>query len=110
MGILQQPFFDLNWPTSLNYGRLGAIVGHELSHSFDSQGVQWNGAGRLKKWMKPQSLQTYAEVAECIANQYKQFCPLKGTPPECLNGTNTREEDVADNAGRTACFPNNYLF
>lgn len=95
------PFFDPNWPTSLNYGGLGVVAGHELSHAFDDQGVQWSGDGTLSDWMKNQSKTVFNEAANCIINEYHNFCPLKGTgmQPECLNGENTQGENIADNGG-----------
>ncbi|VDM43568.1 unnamed protein product [Toxocara canis] len=100
-GVLHQPFFDENWPTSLNFGALGVLAGHELIHAFDDQGVQWNGVGALIDWMTPFSAAGFREMADCVVNEYNGFCPLVGTGkvPECVNGEMTQGENIADNGG-----------
>lgn len=60
--ILNQPFYDSNWPTSVNYGALGVVAGHELTHGFDDEGVQWDGTGRLHQWMSDTSLQSFTVI------------------------------------------------
>ncbi|VDK17426.1 unnamed protein product [Anisakis simplex] len=100
-GILHQPFFDENWPASLNYGGLGLVAGHELTHGFDDQGVQWNGVGALTDWMTDASMQGFNSMAHCVVQEYDHFCPLKGTGkmPDCVNGEQTQGENIADNGG-----------
>lgn len=105
-GILQRPFYDENWPASLNYGALGSVAGHELTHAFDDEGMQWNDAGRLQKWMTNASDVGFKEMARCVVNEYNGFCPLAGTgkEPSCINGEQTQGENVADDGG-SSFFP-----
>uniref|UniRef100_A0A0N5A694 alanine--glyoxylate transaminase n=1 Tax=Parastrongyloides trichosuri TaxID=131310 RepID=A0A0N5A694_PARTI len=100
-GILQQPYFDPNWPASINYGAMGMITGHELTHGFDDQGVQWNEIGFLKGWMDDTSSAGFKEMAECVINEYNQFSPdsLRNITPNHVNGANTQGENIADNGG-----------
>lgn len=100
-GVLHQPFFDENWPASLNYGALGTVAGHELVHGFDDEGVQWSGVGELVDWMTEQSAAGFQNMADCVVNEYNRFCPLVGTGkiPECVNGEQTQGENIADNGG-----------
>uniref|UniRef100_F1KPL9 Neprilysin-1 n=1 Tax=Ascaris suum TaxID=6253 RepID=F1KPL9_ASCSU len=105
-GILQQPFFDENWPASLNYGGLGLVAGHELTHGFDDQGVQWNGVGALIDWMTNESAAGFNNMAQCVIDEYDAFCPLQGSGkmPECVNGEQTQGENIADNGGAQAAW------
>uniref|UniRef100_A0A915A9T1 Uncharacterized protein n=1 Tax=Parascaris univalens TaxID=6257 RepID=A0A915A9T1_PARUN len=105
-GILQQPFFDENWPASLNYGALGLVAGHELTHGFDDQGVQWNGVGALIDWMTNESAAGFNSMAQCVIDEYDAFCPLQGSGkmPECVNGEQTQGENIADNGGAHAAW------
>ncbi|VDK17652.1 unnamed protein product, partial [Anisakis simplex] len=100
-GILHQPFFDEHWPASMNFGGLGVVAGHELTHGFDDEGVQWNGVGKLVDWMTPQSMAGFNKMAQCVVNEYNGFCPLRGTGkvPDCVNGEQTQGENIADNGG-----------
>uniref|UniRef100_A0A0N5C7F7 Peptidase_M13 domain-containing protein n=1 Tax=Strongyloides papillosus TaxID=174720 RepID=A0A0N5C7F7_STREA len=100
-GILQQPYFDPNWPASVNYGAMGMIVGHELTHGFDDQGVQWDDQGYLKGWMDTNSSTGFKEMAQCVINEYNNFKPdiLKNSSPNHVNGANTQGENIADNGG-----------
>ncbi|CAJ0937758.1 unnamed protein product, partial [Mesorhabditis belari] len=105
-GILRPPFFHPEWPASLNYGGMGLVAGHELTHGFDDQGVQWNGVGALNTWMTDASKKGFDDMAKCIIDEYSSFCPLKGTnyTPQCLNGENTQGENIADNGGIHSAF------
>uniref|UniRef100_A0A8R1UW65 Peptidase n=1 Tax=Pristionchus pacificus TaxID=54126 RepID=A0A8R1UW65_PRIPA len=99
-GILQQPFFDVNYPAGLNYGGLGVVAGHELTHGFDDEGVQWDFDGSLKSWMDKDSQDGFDNMAKCVIDEYSQFCPLpEDRSPHCTDGTRTQGENIADNGG-----------
>uniref|UniRef100_A0A0N5AVG9 Peptidase_M13 domain-containing protein n=1 Tax=Syphacia muris TaxID=451379 RepID=A0A0N5AVG9_9BILA len=94
LAILGQPFYDAKWPSSLNYGSLGVIAGHELSHGFDDEGVQWDGEGFLTSWMGTNAYNSFKEMAQCIIDEYSGFKP-PGMPN--LSGEQTQGENIADN-------------
>uniref|UniRef100_A0A914XSZ6 Endothelin-converting enzyme 1 n=1 Tax=Plectus sambesii TaxID=2011161 RepID=A0A914XSZ6_9BILA len=99
-GILQPPYFHQNFPASINYGGLGVVAGHELTHGFDDQGVQWDGVGKLSPWMSDSSKQGFQRLANCVINEYNGFCPLPGNyTPNCIKGSQTQGENIADNGG-----------
>ncbi|GMT23832.1 hypothetical protein PFISCL1PPCAC_15129, partial [Pristionchus fissidentatus] len=99
-GILQQPFFDINFPAGLNYGGIGVVAGHELTHGFDDEGVQWDFDGRLHSWMDPSSQAGFNKMAQCVIDEYSTFCPLpEDRSPNCTDGTRTQGENIADNGG-----------
>ncbi|CEF59626.1 Phosphate-regulating neutral endopeptidase [Strongyloides ratti] len=95
--ILQRPFYDVNYPASINYGAMGVIAGHELTHGFDDEGVQWNDVGRLSTWMDSQSKVNFTNMANCVVKEYSNFCPYKDEP--CVDGAQTQGENIADNGG-----------
>uniref|UniRef100_A0A915EDN2 Uncharacterized protein n=1 Tax=Ditylenchus dipsaci TaxID=166011 RepID=A0A915EDN2_9BILA len=106
LGILQQPFFDPEWPASVNYGALGLIAGHELTHGFDDHGIQWNGIGVLQQWIDDDSKAAFRRMADCIVDEYSSFCPLDADnyQPNCIDGHHTQGENIADNGGMIAAF------
>lgn len=79
------------------------MAGHELTHGFDDEGVQWDGVGKLNNtgWMTNSSTSGFNNMAQCVIDEYSGFCPLKGTTyqPQCINGVNTQGENIADNGG-----------
>lgn len=95
-GILQLPFFSADAPGSLNYGSIGAIVGHELTHGFDSGGRLFDAKGRMRDWWSAASAQLFAERSKCFVAQYGAFQPFPGVS---LNGSQTLNENIADNGG-----------
>lgn len=94
-GILQPPFYDKNEPAAVNYGHIGAIVGHELTHGFDDQGSQFDGKGNLHDWWTPKDRANFDARTACIANEYSSFTDA-GLH---VNGKLTLGEDTADNGG-----------
>ncbi|KAE9547536.1 hypothetical protein FO519_009254 [Halicephalobus sp. NKZ332] len=105
-GILRMPFYDPDWPKSVVFGAMGMVAGHELSHSFDSSGTQWDGTGNLNNWMDSLSQVAFDNMTTCVINEYNGFCPLDPAvySPNCINGQQTVGENVADNAGIHSAF------
>jgi predicted metalloendopeptidase len=102
--IMQTPFFNANYPKSVNYGDTGATMGHELGHAFDSNGVFWGPFGGYvpDTWMDTESRAGFDKMAGCVANQYDQYCYPNLPNKPCINGSNTITENVADNGGTIA--------
>ncbi|CAN5759807.1 M13 family metallopeptidase [soil metagenome] len=95
-GILQPPFFDPNADDAMNYGGIGAVIGHELTHGFDDQGRQYDAAGNLRDWWTKESADAYNERAKKIVDQYAAYEPLPG---QHINGELTQGENIADIGG-----------
>jgi putative endopeptidase len=95
-GILQPPFFDADADDAVNYGAIGMVIGHELTHGFDDQGRKFDAAGNLRDWWKPQDERTYKERAALLAKQYSGYVPLDGLT---INGELTLGENIADLGG-----------
>jgi putative endopeptidase len=72
-GILQPPFFDFTADDALNYGAIGAVIGHEMTHGFDDRGRQYDAEGNLRVWWTPDDLKNYTERATCVENQFSSF-------------------------------------
>jgi putative endopeptidase len=72
-GILQFPFFDPDAPEAINYGSIGFVMGHEMTHGFDDQGAQFDGYGNLKNWWTPQDLAKFKEATQCIIDQFSSY-------------------------------------
>ncbi len=72
-GILQAPFFDPKAPAAVNYGSVGFVMGHEMTHGFDDQGAQYDGDGNLKNWWSPSDLQQFNKATQCIADQFSNY-------------------------------------
>lgn len=97
-GILQPPFFSIQQPKSLNYGGIGMVIGHEITHGFDDNGRNFNKDGDLQDWWSPQSADNFKKQSQCIVDQYSNFSwDLAGG--QHLNGLNTLGENIADNGG-----------
>ncbi len=94
--ILQPPFFDPNADDAVNYGAIGAVIGHEISHGFDDQGSKYDGKGVFQDWWTKEDRANFDARTAAIVKQYDAFEPLPG-----LNviGANTLGENIADNAG-----------
>lgn len=72
-GFLQPPFFDPNAPDAANYGAIGFVIGHEMTHGFDDEGAQFDGYGNLKNWWTPEDLKKFQAATECIIHQFSQY-------------------------------------
>ncbi|WP_233492864.1 M13 family metallopeptidase [Chromobacterium sp. ATCC 53434] len=94
--ILQAPYFDPKFDPAVNYGSIGATIGHEISHGFDDQGHQFDGDGNMRNWWTPADEQHFKDVTARLVKQYSRFEPVKG---HHVNGELTLGENIADNAG-----------
>lgn len=95
-GILQPPFFDPKLDDAVNYGGIGAVIGHELTHGFDDSGRRFDGKGDLKDWWTPEDGKEFESRASCIDKQYSEYVAIGDIK---LNGKLTLGENVADNGG-----------
>ena len=95
-GILQPPFFYANADDAINYGGIGAVIGHEMTHGFDDQGRQFDAAGNLRDWWTPESAAKFKERSQAIVKQYNEYEPLPGLH---VNGDLTQGENIADLGG-----------
>lgn len=95
-GILQQPFFDAGADDAANYGAIGTVIGHEISHAFDDQGSRFDGEGNLRNWWTEEDRSHFDGKTRSLIAQYDAFSPLPGYQ---VNGALTLGENVADNAG-----------
>jgi predicted metalloendopeptidase len=97
--ILQPPFFDVDADDAVNYGAIGAVIGHEISHGFDDQGSQYDGDGNLLSapgWFTDEDLARFKAKAHALVAQYAVYAPVPGYP---INGELTLGENIADNSG-----------
>ena len=94
--ILQPPFFDPNIEDAVNYGGIGMVIGHEISHAFDDQGSQYDSDGKLRDWWTAGDRSRFAEITRPLIAEYDHFMPLRGRQ---INGARTLHENIADNAG-----------
>jgi len=99
--ILQPPFFDPNADAAHNYGSIGAVIGHEISHSFDDQGSQFDAEGRLANWWTKEDFDHFKAAGDALAAQYDQYKPF---PDLAVNGHQTLGENIADLAGLAAAY------
>jgi putative endopeptidase len=95
-GILQPPFFYKERDDALNYGGIGVVIGHEITHGFDDQGRQFDAEGNMKDWWTPEDNKRFDEKASCFVNQYGNYV---ATGDVKLNGKLTLGENAADNGG-----------
>jgi len=95
-GILQPPFFDKNLDDAVNFGGIGAVIGHELTHGFDDQGSKFDGKGNLRNWWTPEDAREFQKREECLVNEYSSFT---ATDSVKVNGKLTLGENTADNGG-----------
>lgn len=105
--ILQPPFFTPNADDAVNYGAIGAVIGHEFSHGFDDQGRKFDGDGRLRDWWSEADAQEYEARAQGLVEQYSEFAPL---PDATINGALTLGENIADLAGLVVAYRAHEIF
>jgi len=94
--ILQAPFFNADADDAVNYGAIGGVIGHEISHGFDDQGAQYDGDGNLRDWWTKADHKNFAAKTKMLVKQYSEFSPLPGYN---VNGELTLGENIADNSG-----------
>ena len=99
--ILQPPFFDPQAPDAVNYGAIGAVIGHEISHTFDSEGAAFDSKGRVRNWWTPADLAHFEASTAQLAAQYDTYKPFADLH---LNGKQTLGENIADVAGLSAAY------
>jgi putative endopeptidase len=99
--ILQPPFFDPHADPAINYGGIGAVIGHELSHHFDDQGAKYDATGKLAQWWTDADVQRFKALTDRLAKQYDAYEPLPG---EHVQGKLTLGENIADLAGLTIAY------
>ena len=99
--ILQPPFFDMAADDAVNYGAIGAVIGHELSHGFDDQGRKSDGDGNLRDWWSQEDANQFKARAERLVSQYRAFEPLPG---QKVNGELTLGENIGDLGGLTIAY------
>jgi putative endopeptidase len=105
--ILQPPFFDVNADDAVNYGGIGAVIGHEISHGFDDQGSQFDAKGTLKNWWTKEDNDKFKVATAKLIAQYDAYCPVpasEGKPAQCVKGALTLGENIADLAGLTIAY------
>ena len=99
--ILQPPFYDPQAPAADNYGAIGTVIGHEISHTFDSEGAAFDSKGRLRNWWTPEDLKHFEAATAQLAAQYDTYKPF---PDLAINGKQTLAENIADVAGIAAAY------
>jgi endothelin-converting enzyme/putative endopeptidase len=99
--ILQPPFFDAKAPAAANYGAIGTVIGHEISHTFDSEGAAFDSKGRVRNWWTPEDLKHFEAATAQLAAQYDTYKPF---PDLAINGKQTLSENIADVAGIAAAY------
>ena len=101
-GILQPPFFDAAADDAVNYGAIGAVIGHEMTHGFDDSGRQYDGKGNLRDWWTPEDATKYKAAAQLVVNQFNGFTVVDDQSH--VNGRLTLGENIADLGGLTVAY------
>ncbi|KAL1123143.1 hypothetical protein AAG570_002230 [Ranatra chinensis] len=101
-GILQPPFYHRYFPKSLNYGGIGVVIGHEITHGFDDKGRLFDKFGNLHRWWKDQAIDNFHRKAQCIIEQYSKYVVQEVGMQ--IDGINTQGENIADNGGIKQAF------
>jgi endothelin-converting enzyme/putative endopeptidase len=99
--ILQPPFFNMMADNAVNYGAIGAVIGHELSHGFDDKGSKYDGTGNLRKWWTESDRREFERRAEGLVKQFGQFEPVSGN---FVNGKLTLGENIGDLGGLSVAY------
>ena len=99
--ILDPPYFDPKADAAANYGSIGAVIGHEISHSFDNSGAEFNAQGKLANWWTPEDAAHFKAAGQQLVEQYNNYEPLPGLH---INGQQTLAENIADVAGLAAAY------
>jgi len=99
--ILQPPFFDPKADDAINYGGIGAVIGHEITHGFDDQGRQYDEIGNLNMWWASSDNSKFEARAKVVIDQFNSYCPLDSV---CINGAYTLGENIADFGGITIAY------
>ena len=99
--ILQPPFFDPLAPAAANFGAIGSVIGHEISHTFDTEGSAFDSQGRVRNWWTPSDLEHFEQATAKLAAQYDSYHPFPGL---AVNGKQTLAENIADVAGISAAY------
>ena len=99
--ILQPPFFNFEADPAVNFGGIGAVIGHEMTHGFDDSGAEFDGDGNLQNWWTPEDKKNFENATKALAKQYDQYEPVKGV---FVNGTFTNGENIADLGGVNIAF------
>jgi putative endopeptidase len=99
--ILEPPFFDAQANAAFNYGAIGTVIGHEISHTFDSEGAAFDSKGRVRNWWTPEDLAHFQAATKKLAEQYDSYEPFPGLH---INGKQTLGENIADVAGVAAAY------
>jgi len=99
--ILQPPFFDPLAPAAANFGAIGSVIGHEISHTFDTEGSAFDSEGRVRNWWTPADLAHFEQATAKLAAQYDTYHPF---PDLAVNGKQTLAENIADVAGISAAY------
>ena len=97
----QPPFFDPQAQDAVNYGAIGSVIGHEISHTFDTTGSVFDSTGRVRNWWQPADLAHFKAATARLAAQYDTYQPF---PDLAVNGKQTLNENIADLAGLTAAY------
>lgn len=101
--ILQPPFFNASADPAVNYGGIGAVIGHEIGHGFDDQGAKFDGTGMLRDWWSPADMAAFKGLGDRVVKQYSAYCPVDDGKM-CVNGQLTLGENIGDLGGLSLAY------
>ena len=96
-GILQPLFYSSHLPKSINYGGIGVVIGHEITHGFDDKGRQFDKDGNMIQWWNDATIKAFRNQSQCIVDQYSRY--KINEDGDYVNGKMTKGENIADNGG-----------